>query len=190
MSSGKSPAKSPAKQPASRGSAERKDSLGAIGGRNVDDDNDGYDDVGGGDDYMDNNADDADDADDAMSSASKARRVSFGDDTKSAQDGAKRARGRPPSKPKTPDSGGGNSSARTTPDSARSARTELSTPGSDDFPRGRKVQDDTFRDSDEEETEAVDRTDVQDTDSDNGTWNASAYVPWFASSLCALGVCH
>jgi len=151
----------------SRGSAERKDSLGSISTRNDDDD---YGDVGGGGDYMDND-------DDAMSSASKGRRVSFGDGTKSLQDaaassGQAKRRGRPPSrptKPKTPGSGSG--SARTTPDSARSARTDLSTPGSDDFPRGRKVQDDTFRNSDEEaeEEDAVDRTDVQDTDSDDGT---------------------
>ena len=194
MSPGKSPQKSPTRQSvrsSSRGSAERRDSLSNISDRN--DDNDDYGDVGGGDDFMETH----DEGDDAASSVSTGRRVSFGDNTKTKKEEedaassgqAKRARGRPPArptKPKTPDSSytGAGSSTRSTPDSARSARTDLSTPGSDDFPRGRQMRDETFEESGDEKEEgnggagspAVDRTDVQDSDSDSDGADDSGFA--------------
>ena len=118
-----------------------------------------------------------------LSSASK-RRVSFGHDTKTALDeapasssSAVKRRGRPPASAKTPESGA--SSGRSTPDTSRSA---VSTPGSNEYPRGRQIQDETFENSDEEE-EVLDRTDAQDSDSDEEK-DASGYADdSFASAV-------
>eukprot|EP00605_Chrysophyceae_sp_TOSAG23-4_P000430 GSChrysophyteH1.ASY1.ANO1.487.1 assembled CDS len=93
---------------------------------------------------------------------------------------AKRGRGRPP---KTP--GSNASSTMATPESARSvrsARSAMSTPGSEEFTRGRKPLDETFEASSDEE--GVDRTDVQDTDSDEDDRNTSGYAEdSFASAV-------
>ena len=146
------------------------------------DDNEDYGDMGGGgDDYMDDDNFIAEEE-----SANKSRRVSFGQDTSgdlkaplsADSSSSKRGRGRPP---KTPDSSMG--STRTTPESARSARSAMSTPGSEEFARGKKVLDETFEGSSDEE--GNDRTDRQDTDSDeDDRKNSSGYAEdSFASAI-------
>ncbi len=105
-----------------------------------------------------------------MSSGSNGRRVSFGQEAKkghsdvatssSSSSAPKRGRGRPPAKARTPDFDVEH--RRNTPDTSRSTKSDISTPGSNDFPRGRQMLDETYDNSDEE---ALDRTDGVDSDS-------------------------
>ncbi len=178
MSPSKSP-KSP-KRDAKKSPSDK--SLSAITYEDGGDDNNDYDDYGGGgdDDYMNDDGFDNMEHDQEPSDSASKRRVSFGQDTSAESKSGisssiKRARGRPP---KTPESTG--SSIRSTPDSGRSVRTEMSTPGSTEFARGRQELDETFEGSDDE---PVDRTDVQDTDSDEDR-NASGFAEdSFASAV-------
>ncbi len=185
-----SPKASPKKRQSSegksgRGSTEYKDSENANAAEALDD-------TYGGDDYGDNGAAYIDQGEDLSSSASKGRRVSFGENADQDNEqverapAGKRGRGRPSSKAKISYKDdieeaefGVEKSARAiaTPESARSARTDhsTSTPGSDEFPRGRKIADETF-DASEEEEDAVDRTDVQGTDSEDDGYAHDSFV--------------
>jgi hypothetical protein len=79
---------------------------------------------------------------------------------------------------------------RDTPETSRSSKTDISTPGSNDFQRGRQLLDETYENSDDD---ALDRTDGQNSDSDeekdstgygHDSFNASEYAEdSFASAL-------
>ncbi len=179
----KSPTSPTKRRSAGKSANKRKtpeESVSAITYEDVDaggnDDNEYYEEAVG-DDYMDT-VESVHDAsvEDIESSGNKNRRVSFTQDTSAEQlpsaasSAVKRGRGRPP---KTPTSN--NSSTHTTPESARSVRTAMSTPGSEEFARGRKVMDETFEGSSDEE--AADRTDMQDSESDDEEGkNASGFA--------------
>lgn len=97
----------------------------------------------------------------------KSRRVSFGEGTKTVD--------RKAQKPslgnlRTPESHNRSGSTSTTPESTsstlsaatvRSARSMISTPGSNDFPRGRQLPDDSFANNEDDEDE------IEDTDSED-----------------------
>ncbi len=107
---------------------------------------DDVDDYGGYGDYDDDYGDVS-----ALSSKSggSSRRVSFGKDTKSkpTDSGSRRSSfGSPGNRSRASDS---------TPGSARSTRSGISTPGSDDFARGAQPLDDTYVESDEEEEKVI-----------------------------------
>ena len=83
-------------------------------------------------------------------SGGSSRRVSFGKDTKDMSTGSGSKLGS--SRRNSFDSPGNRSRASdSTPGSAKSNRSGISTPGSDDFARGTKAVDETYVESEEEE---------------------------------------
>jgi len=89
------------------------------------------------------------------------RRVSFGDGTKDVDSSSSKKVGRGKQAARTPDSTHSNTTTPESTGSVATIRTNISTPGSHEFTRGRQIPDESFRNDDDDDDDDDEDTDEE-----------------------------